>query len=135
MKTIEIPGEVINEMIAHAKEGYPNEICGILAGKDFASSHAYRMKNTEPSPVSYIMDPKEQLLVEKDIRKREEEMLAIYHSHPNSGAYPSAKDAREAYQWNWNALYIIIGKVKEDPEVRAFSINDGNIDEIAVKPL
>ena len=135
MKTIEIPGEVLNEMVAHAKEGYPNEVCGILAGKDFASSHTYRMKNTEPSPVSYIMDPKEQLLAEKDIRKRQEKMLAMYHSHPDSGAYPSARDAREADQWNWNALYIIIGMVQKDPEVRAFSIGDGKIDEIAVNPL
>jgi proteasome lid subunit RPN8/RPN11 len=135
MKTIGIPGTVIDDMIAHAREGYPNEVCGILAGKDLTSAHAYKMTNTEPSPVSYMMDPKEQLMIEKDIRKREEKMLAIYHSHPDSAAYPSAKDAREAYQWNWNALYIIIGMVRETPEVRSFSISDGEIEEIRLKPL
>ncbi len=135
MKTIEIPNSVISEMVEHAREGHPNEVCGIVAGKDFASSHAYRMTNTEPSPVSYQMDPKEQLRVEKNMREQGEKMLAIYHSHPDSEAYPSAKDAREAYQWNWNALYIIIGMIKNTPSIRAFSIEDGRIDEITVKPL
>lgn len=135
MKTIEIPGTVFDDMIAHAREGYPNEVCGILAGKAFASAHAYKMTNTESSPVSYLMDPKEQLLVEKDIRKRGEKMLAIYHSHPNSTAFPSVKDAREAYHWNWNALYIIIGMAQEAPEVRSFSIDEGEIEEIRLKPL
>lgn len=135
MKTIEIPNAILKNMVNHANEGYPYEVCGIIAGKDFASSHIYRMTNTDRSPVSYRMDPKEQLLIEKEIKRGNEKMLAIYHSHPDSDAFPSAKDAQEAYQWNWNALYIIIGMVKESPFIRAFSIENGRIEEITVKPL
>jgi len=133
MKAIEMPATVLEEMIEHAREGHPCEVCGIIAGKDFADSHIYRMTNTENSPVSYFMDPTEQFQVMKDIRKREEKMLAIYHSHPDSEAYPSAKDVSLAFYPD--SLYIIVSLMRQEPVVRAFSIVDGEVEEISITPL
>lgn len=133
MVSVAIPQPVIEEIIEHAKEDYPNEACGIVAGKDFASSHIYRMTNTEKSPVSYFMEPKEQFMVSKEIRNRKEQMLAIYHSHPDSEAFPSAKDVQLAFYPD--SLYIIVSLVKKEPVVKAFSIKEGDIKEILVKTL
>ena len=91
------------------------------------------MTNTENSRVSYFMDPGEQFQVMKDIRERKEKMLAIYHSHPDSVAFPSAKDVRLAYYPD--SLYIIVSLAGDIPVLKAFSINEGEIVEISVKPL
>lgn len=60
-------------------------------------------------------------------------MLAIYHSHPDSEAFPSAKDVQLAFYPD--SLYIIVSLVKKEPVVKAFSIKEGDIKEILVKTL
>ena len=76
------------------------------------------------------MDPGEQFQVMKDIRERKEKMLAIYHSHPDSVAFPSAKDVRLAYYPD--SLYIIVSLAGDIPVLKAFSINEGEIDRKSV---
>ena len=57
---IALPKKIYDRMIAHAKEGFPNEACGILAGpKADTVSDFYPMKNVDYSAISYFMDPKE----------------------------------------------------------------------------
>ncbi len=130
MKDITIPENIINEMIQHAREGYPEEVCGILAGDESAVTTIYRMTNTEHSPVSYFMDPREQFQVMKDMRQKGLKMLAIYHSHPEAEAYPSQKDVRLAFYDD--VAYIIISLLHKEPVVRAFSIRDGKITELEI---
>ena len=61
-----IPKKIFDEMVAHAKKGYPNEACGILGGKkEGEASEFFPMKNADESSISYFMDPKEQLQVFK----------------------------------------------------------------------
>jgi len=45
------------EMIRHAQREYPNEACGLLAGKDGRVEKVYQMTNAEHSPVTYRLDP------------------------------------------------------------------------------
>ncbi len=113
---------VFNEMISHAKEVYPEEACGILSGDNDRVSYLFKMTNVEHSPVSYLMDSKEQLNVMKEIRRRGLRMLGIYHSHTASDAYPSAKDRELAFYED--VAYVIIGLAGEIPVVRAFSIKE-----------
>lgn len=124
-----IPRQIIDEMIAHCKECYPNEACGILAGIDNEVKNIYKMTNVENSPVSYLMDPKEQFKVMKEIRTNNLSMLAIYHSHPSSVAYPSAKDMSLAFYED--AIYIILSLLEKEPILRCFNIRDGKIKEIS----
>ena len=117
-------------MVAHCRAGYPNEACGILAGKGNEVSKIYRMTNAESSPVSYLMDSKEQFRVMKDIRGCGLSMVAIFHSHPSSEAYPSATDVRLAsYD---DCAYIVLSLAGKEPVARAFSIRDRAITEIEV---
>ena len=90
-----------DEMLTHCKNRYPKEACGILAGSATPAVPAdelglavqvYPMTNVEDSPIGYAMDPKEQLLIEKQMRQRGERMVGIYHSHTASAAYPSSVD-------------------------------------------
>ncbi|MCL4455892.1 MAG: M67 family metallopeptidase [Nitrospirae bacterium] len=125
-----IPSDIFTDMLAHCRAGCPNEACGILAGKGNEISKIYKLTNIEKSPVSYFMDSKEQFEVMKDMRDNNLSMLAIFHSHPSSGAYPSAKDVSLAFYDD--CVYIIVSLIEKEPVVKAFSIKEGSIEEISL---
>lgn len=79
-----VPQTIHDDMIAHAREGFPLEVCGILGGTGDTVSAIYRMTNTDASNEHFMMDPREQFAVVKDIRAKGLAMLAIYHSHPET---------------------------------------------------
>ena len=125
-----------DEMIAHAREEVPNECCGILAGKDGAVAHLYRITNTTKSPFRYLMDPQEFLVADKDSEANGWEFLAFYHSHTHSAAYPSQTDVRMALQSGYlDIYYVLVSLEKEDrPQIRAFHIQEsGDIVENQVQ--
>ena len=57
---MKIPQTIIDEMLAHAREGYPNEVCGLIAGKNGLVSRIFRTTNIDESSISYMMEPAEQ---------------------------------------------------------------------------
>ncbi len=125
---LKIPSDIVDEMIAHARADFPLESCGILAGKADGISHLYKMKNTDKSKVSYLMDPREQIKVFKEIRTLGIDLKAIYHSHPNHPAYPSTTDVELAYYPD--AVYIIVSiNNNMETEIRGFRILDEEITE------
>lgn len=110
---------VYGGIIAHARDGKPEEVCGILRGRGNNAFELVRGRNVAPDPVKdYVIDP-QTLLRQFDFEEEGDEMVAIYHSHPVSPAYPSGSDA-------WNAHYpdlaYIICSLEDDetPVVRAF---------------
>lgn len=117
-------------MLAHCKEGLPNEACGILAGSGSEVSNIYKMTNIENSPVSYFMDSEEQFKIMKEIREKNFSMIAIFHSHPSSAAYPSQRD--ESLAFYDDATYVIVSLIGTEPVVRGFSIREGKIQEIEI---
>ena len=123
-----IPKQFYDAMIQQALAEHPNECCGLLAGlsagqegKDSRVTQIYKMTNTQHSPVNYLMDPREQFVAFKEIRKKGLELLAIYHSHPNTQAYPSKTDVRLAYYPE--AAYLILSlQDKTKPILNAYWI-------------
>lgn len=131
MDSIIISHRDMEDIISHAREGYPEEVCGILAGRDNEVLQVYRMTNTEHSPTSYFMDPKEQFRVMKEMRNRGLKMVGIYHSHPVAEAYPSSRDVSLAFYDD--VAYLIISLLNEEPVVRAFEIKESKIRELRVE--
>ena len=133
MNKLIVSPDLLNRMVSHCRSGYPNEVCGILAGRGGLTKKIYEMPSIEKSPVSYMMEPKKQFEVMKEMRNEGPTMLAIYHSNPQSQAYPSAKDIDLAFYDD--AVYIIVSLIEYDrPEIRAFKINDGNVMEVLIVP-
>jgi proteasome lid subunit RPN8/RPN11 len=115
-------------IVAHARKEFPNEACGILAGRDGKVEKVYAMANIDKSPTTYFMEPKEQFRVFKEMRETGLELLGIYHSHASTRAYPSLHDVEMAFYPE--ALYLIISLEDFDsPDIRAFEIRDGKIKE------
>lgn len=118
----------VDDIIAHAREDAPNECCGILAGNDGLATRLYRALNAEASPYRYNVDPKDLLRIYRDIEANGWEVLAIYHSHTHTEAYPSQTDVRLA-AWP-DAYYLIVSLADEaNPVLRAFRIQDGQVTE------
>ena len=104
----------------------------MLTGKGDIAQQLYKMTNIEKSSVSYMMDPEEQFRVMKDMRKNGHKMVAIYHSHPHSQAYPSLKDISLAFYSD--QIYLIVGLTDKNlPEVRAFEILEGKVREVQIE--
>ena len=131
---LEIPQDLMNRIIAHARQEYPLESCGILAGKRGRISRFYPMGNTEKSSSCYLMEPEEQVRVFQEIEKEGLELSAIYHSHPHTTAFPSQRDVD--YAFYPDSLILIISLMeKTAPQIRAFQIVKGKIKRKRVKIL
>ena len=129
---LEIPEALWERIVEHARQEYPMESCGILAGKEGRITRLYSMENMEKSPVSYLLAPEEQLRVFREMEGEGLELTAIYHSHPHSPAFPSQRDVDLAFYPD--SLVVIISLMNpKDPQIRVFRIEGGRIEERVVK--
>jgi proteasome lid subunit RPN8/RPN11 len=118
-------------MVKQVKSETPIEACGILAGSNGRVEKLYKMTNAERRSDHFMMEPKEQFAVVKDIRACGLEMLAIYHSHPQTPSRPSSEDVRLAV--TPDVAYVILSLQNSDqPVVKGFLMTNGNMSEVPV---
>ena len=121
---MKISRALVDEMVAHAREDLPNECCGMVAGIDGEATEVIRVENAAASPLRYEMDPKAQYEAWKSIEDGGRELLAIYHSHTKSAAYPSQTDVNQAVAWP-DQVYVIVSLADEDaPDVKGYFLKD-----------
>jgi proteasome lid subunit RPN8/RPN11 len=101
-------------MLAHALEGYPFEVCGVLVGRAESRrvQRVVRVRNREQeSPrVRYVIAPEDLLRIQKDARVNGDEILGYYHSHPDHPARPSETDRRLAADGiSDGVIHVVVG--------------------------
>ena len=129
-----IPAACHHAMLHHAFQELPNECCGVLIGRDQVIERAVPMRNSEPSPETYIMDTEEQITLFREMEKTGEQLLGIYHSHPNGPAEPSALDLQFAF--HPDTLYVIISLADPlNPEIRGFFLTENGFIEVPLNML
>ena len=118
----------VDEIIAHARADAPNECCGIIAGNDGHAEKLYPAVNAEASPYRYNVDSKDLLRIYRDIDANNWDLLAIYHSHTHTEAYPSPTDVSLAA---WPEAHYLIVSLEDDanPVLRSFRIEEGQVTE------
>lgn len=118
---IVLPPHIYDEIIAHARAGAPEEVCGILAGRAGVATELVRGRNEAANPIMDYWVDGQTLLKQFEFEDRGEEMVAIYHSHPVDEAFPSATDARNAFYPD--AVYLICSLLRPDrPVIRGFRL-------------
>tara|TARA_B110000438_G_scaffold285869_1_gene316460 strand:+ start:8962 stop:9411 length:450 start_codon:yes stop_codon:yes gene_type:complete len=136
MKII-IPRPIISKLFEHALLEDPNECCGLLIGKENKVRNIQKCQNIHSSPITrYTIEPKDLLKAENFSDENNMEILAIYHSHTHSQAYPSSTDIENAIESMWtNPYYILISLVeKTRPIIRAYKIlEDKNVEEVIIE--
>jgi proteasome lid subunit RPN8/RPN11 len=102
-------------ILRHAEETYPEEACGfLLANAEGAvveavavTNAAEKMRQEQPGEFTrsaadgYVMDPREQLAVERAADAAGRTVAGVYHSHPDVGAYFSAEDRKRALPFDF----------------------------------
>lgn len=132
----DLPRSFFDEIVAHAREGLPNEACGVIAGENSRPVQVYRMRNAEESPVVYRFDEREQLAVFEEIEEKGWDLLAFFHSHTHTEAYPSPTDRAHAH-WRDpvtgeetptypDTRYLILSLMEQEPVLRAFQFKAGD---------
>ena len=126
---LELPGEIVDDIIAHATEQYPYEACGLLAGPagGIAAERFYRCRNTAESARVYTVDPRGHLRAERDAEDQGWEIVGVVHSHTHTPAFPSPTDVAQAPDPAWH--YVIVSLQHEEPSLRGFRIVDGDVTE------
>lgn len=91
IKLSEADKKILSEYSENQK---PNESCAILFGKNDKVLDLFLTENMEKSPVNFRISNKQLIECYKIAEEKEMEVIGIFHSHPNSDAYPSNTDKK-----------------------------------------
>jgi [CysO sulfur-carrier protein]-S-L-cysteine hydrolase len=127
-----LPEEMRAAIVDHAMRDAPRECCGIIAGRDGVPVRLYETRNVAGGNRLYEIDPAQLIDLEfRELPAQGAEIVAIYHSHPESPAYPSATDVELAF-WP-DAVFLICSLAnRERAEIRGFRIREGGIHEVTL---
>ena len=109
----------------------PLEACGILSGGDGIIYTIWPMKNIDQSTVSFSMSTSEISNVFHLIEKKNEQVLAIYHSHPTAPAIPSQGDI--AYNNYPELSHVIVSFQNQVPDMKAYQMVQNKINPLFIK--
>ena len=102
---IEIDAEPWRQMVEHARATYPNECCGAMLGtvtdgqKRVVEAMPLENAATGPQRERYELRPEDLLKADREARSRKMDLVGIYHSHPDCGAYFSETDLKNSCPW------------------------------------
>jgi len=132
---LELRNEQREAIRQHSARDYPSECCGVLLGE--ADGDMKQLTEVVPLPNlrhdptraqellplddpgreteknRFLIDPLEQLRVEKDARARGLDVVGYYHSHPDHPARPSNYDREHAWL---RYSYVIISVERGSPK-------------------
>ncbi|MGV7225739.1 MAG: Mov34/MPN/PAD-1 family protein [Nitrosopumilus sp.] len=94
MQKIKISNSHKKILTEHAENEKPNESCAILFGKEDTVSDIFLTKNIEESPVNFTISNEQLIEGYKIAEDKQLDVIGIFHSHPNSEAYPSNTDKK-----------------------------------------
>lgn len=112
----------VEEIFAHASQAFPEECCGLLGGRGTTVNSVYPLTNAAENPlVEYEAAPADLFAAHHAMRERGEQLLGIYHSHPQqTDPAPSQTDIRRAFYRD--AVYFIVGCAGDQYILRAFRL-------------
>lgn len=129
---IKLSRRMFEAMLDHALKGHPLEACGLVSGKDGGAVKFYPARNAAESPVWYTIPPEDLFRVMRELDDQGLDLLAIFHSHPASRAYPSATDIAQAFYPE--SVYLILSLAdRSKPDLRGYWIRDGKVEDVAVE--
>jgi proteasome lid subunit RPN8/RPN11 len=123
-ETLRVTAAARDAIVAHAREGAPEEVCGVLGGEDAADGDARvtaveRVANVASEPRNrYELDAEEQMAALDAVEGAGLSIVGFYHSHPRGPPVPSAVD-RAAATWPGH-VYLIVSLAGDEPTVGAW---------------
>jgi len=112
----------------HSENQKPNEACAILFGKNSLVSEVFLTKNIEESPVNFTISNDQLIEAYKIAEEKHLEVISIFHSHPNSDAFPSNIDMK--FMQSNPVVWVIYSGINKN--FRAFILKS-DIVEISIE--
>ena len=106
----------------------PNESCAILFGKNNQVLEVFLTENIDESPVNFTISNKQLIEGYKIAEDKKMDVIGIFHSHPNSDAFPSNTDKK--FMQSNPVVWIIYSGINKN--FRAFILESDTI-EIPIK--
>ncbi|MCA1059084.1 M67 family metallopeptidase [Rossellomorea aquimaris] len=128
--SIILSNELREYLIRSCKKELPNEACGFISGKNNICSKIWPTTNVNPSPFTFAIDINEESKIVNEINKRNEDLIAVYHSHPNGIAIPSKDDI--LFAPDSEIHYFIISISLSRAVVKCYKIAEGSVSEVKV---
>lgn len=128
-----IPRHLYERMLEHARRELPFEACGVISGNsEKEAKHYYPARNELKSTTRYNIEPEDLYRIIMDIEEKGYEIWGIFHSHPDSSAYPSGTDLEQSYYPD--AYYLIASFIDaRKPVLRAFKIVNRQVEEVILQ--
>jgi proteasome lid subunit RPN8/RPN11 len=118
----------IEMMLAWVQRWLPEEACGLLAGECRTVRRVIPVENSLHSSTRYSMDAKAQLEAFLAMEQDGQEMVGIFHSHPNGPPDPSPSDIAEFYYPG--TVTVICAPGNAGWSLRGFWIDAGTATEV-----
>ena len=106
----------------------PNESCAILFGKNNKVLDVFLTENIDESPVNFTISNKQLIEGYKIAEDKKMDVIGIFHSHPNSDAFPSNTDKK--FMQSNPVVWIIYSGINKN--FKAFILESDSI-EIPIK--
>jgi proteasome lid subunit RPN8/RPN11 len=126
-----VPGPLLAEMKAHARETYPDECCGFLIGPSSEPSgedprtilglRRARNEHEGERGRRFLIRPEELRDAERSLESSGRTVVGFYHSHPDHPARPSQFDQEHA--WPWYSYLVLSVTATDVPAVGAFELD------------
>lgn len=100
--TIHITASLHQQIVAHAEQCYPYEACGLFMGivnslYDITLTDYVESINRAENPaIAFVIDPLTHITLQKAARLKGEQVLGVFHSHPEGEATLSETDKKNA---------------------------------------
>lgn len=127
--TVRLPRTLVNELL-HQAQLSPNQQISGLIGRHGKRCMCYPVDSVKTdASVLFALSASERLAVLKEMQERNQELFAIYQSHPDAPALPSVIDEDMAdYP---QVLYLIISlNTRGVLEMRGFRKREQDIEEV-----
>ena len=133
---LEVPRSIFDDLVAQALREVPAECCGLLAGPPPTPGsqpararveRRYPLINELQSPREFLSESRSMFDAMRDMERRGFEVLAVYHSHPQSPPTPSRKDL----EWSYSSqvVHFILSLATALPELRGWWYLQDRFDE------
>ncbi len=132
---ITLPRKLTQQLLHLAQISPDKEICGLVSARDNIPQNCYPVDNIADQPQTrFQLDSKQQIDAMAKMRQHNEDLFAIYHSHPTAPAEPSATDIEMASYPD--TLYLIISlNTKGVLEMRGFHIRNKQVQEVRLNMI
>ena len=124
---LKIPKSIVDAIYQQAHAEAPLEACGYLGGKAGVVSVRYPLYNVDQSTEHFSFAPQDQFKVVKEARASGVDLIAVYHSHPETPARPSEEDIKLAY--DPNISYVIASLADNKEDIKSFRIKGGVVEK------